>query len=318
MSESLVLPAESLGACLLQGMQLQVDRYLRYRRAVLRDRDPEDLHQLRVSLRRLRSLIEHYGFALILPKSVSVRLLAKLGQHCGTVRDFDVLLDYWRSLEPPRDPYEHQAFRTIQRQLQKQTDRARRRLQKELKRSRYQTCLRSLRHWLAAPQFQPCAYLATQELLPELLLPRFSPLHLHAGWWVVAHDLKHLLPADNRQLHDLRKAVKRFRYGLEVLETERSLGFEPLLQSLKPLQTALGDWQDRTMWTVLLQTHAGNWQRHLPSVVDRWQQESQAAWQRWLRLQQSLRDPETGLQALVYDCLGWRSPQAGRSKLTPS
>lgn len=318
MSTSLELPAESLGLCLLQGLQQQIDRYLRYRGAVLRDRDPEDLHQLRVSLRRLRSLLENYGFALILPKAVSLRSLASLGRRCGRVRDLDVLLEALQTLPELTRTQEVRQFRQLQRRLQKRCNQARRQLCRELQRSRYQRCMTALRTWLAKPHFQAAASLLIPDLLPELLLPSYARLHLHPAWWIDTVELQRLCPADDQQLHDLRKTVKRFRYGLEVLELSPSLNFEPLLQRLKPLQTALGNWQDRATWTALLATRQAHWQQRIPSLADRWQQDSQIAWQQWLEQQQALRDPSTGLQATVYDCLGWRSPQSGRISATPS
>lgn len=318
MSDSLNLPADSLGQCLLQGLQKQVDRYLHYRRAVLRDRDPEDLHQLRVSLRRLRSLLENYGFALILPKAVSLRSIASLGRHCGRVRDLDVLLDALHALPEPERPPEAHQFLQLQRKLKKQCQQARHQLQSELKRSRYQRCILALRHWLAKPRFEAAASFAIADLLPELVLPSYARLHVHPAWWIDTVELQQLRPVDDRQLHDLRKTVKRFRYGVEVLELSPNLDFDPLLQRLKPLQTALGNWQDRATWTALLANQQANWPQRIPSLADRWQQDSQVAWQQWLEQRQALREPSTGLQATVYDCLGWRSPQSGRISATPS
>lgn len=317
MSASLNLPADSLGLCLLQGMQRQVDRYLHYRRAVLRDRDPEDLHQLRVSLRRLRSLLENYGFALILPKAVSLRSIASLGRHCGRVRDLDVLLEALQALPKPRQHQEARRFQQLQKQLKARCRQARCQLRRELQRSRNQRCITALRNWLAKPSFEACAYLPSPDLLPELVLSSYARLHVHPGWWIRVTDQQQLRSADNHQLHDLRKTVKRFRYGVEVLATVAPT-LEPLLQRLKPLQTALGTWQDRATWTALLDTQQAHWQRRIPSLADRWQQDSRLAWQQWLEQQQALRDPSTGLQATVYDCLGWRSPQSGRINATPS
>ncbi|ABB57350.1 CHAD domain-containing protein [Synechococcus elongatus] len=318
MSDSLNLPAESLGQCLLQGLQKQVDHYLHYRRAVLSDRDPEDLHQLRVSLRRLRSLLENYDFALSLPKAVSLRSLSTLGRRCGRVRDLDVLLEALHALPKPERPQEAHQLLQLQRKLKKRCGQARRQLQRELKRSRYQHCILALRNWLAKPRFQAAAHLAIADLLPELVLPSYACLHLHPAWWIDRVAVERLRPIDNRQLHDLRKTVKRFRYGVEVLEFSPELDFEPLLQRLKPLQTALGNWQDRATWTALLAHQQANWQQRIPSLADRWQQDSQVAWRQWLEQQQTLREPSTGLQVTVYDCLGWRSPQSGRISATPS
>ena len=58
---------------------------------VLKDQEPEPLHQLRVHLRRLRTLLVQFGPALVLPDRVTDQSLAKTGRRLGLVRDLDVL-----------------------------------------------------------------------------------------------------------------------------------------------------------------------------------------------------------------------------------
>ena len=58
---------------------------------MLADRDPEPLHQLRVSLRRLRTALGQFGPALELPESVESSRIAAVARRTGLCRDLDVL-----------------------------------------------------------------------------------------------------------------------------------------------------------------------------------------------------------------------------------
>ena len=79
-------------------------KMLKYETGVLKDKDPEDLHQMRVGMRRLRSAIVGFNLALDLPETVNEKNIGKIGKKLGKLRDLDVLLaalenDY-RSLLP--------------------------------------------------------------------------------------------------------------------------------------------------------------------------------------------------------------------------
>ena len=64
-SPVLSCPALSSGAYALDLIQRQVRRLGKLQGEVLADRDPEPLHQLRVSLRRLRTALSQFGPALV-------------------------------------------------------------------------------------------------------------------------------------------------------------------------------------------------------------------------------------------------------------
>jgi CHAD domain-containing protein len=60
--------------------------------------DPEDLHQMRVALRRMRSVLKLSG-ALVGDGAEPVRAeLGWLGQSLGEVRDYDVLIGHLREV----------------------------------------------------------------------------------------------------------------------------------------------------------------------------------------------------------------------------
>ncbi len=64
-------------------------KILKYESKVIKDRDPEDLHQMRVGMRRLRSAITGFAVALDLPKTVNEKIIAKLVDRSKTRRGHD-------------------------------------------------------------------------------------------------------------------------------------------------------------------------------------------------------------------------------------
>ncbi|MEY2832247.1 MAG: hypothetical protein RLZZ574_1505, partial [Cyanobacteriota bacterium] len=57
-------------------------RIFKHEAGVLKDKDPEDLHQMRVGMRRLRSAIAGFTLAIDLP-NVTVKNIAKIGHSIG-------------------------------------------------------------------------------------------------------------------------------------------------------------------------------------------------------------------------------------------
>ena len=87
----LTMDSESSGAYARHRLEQLCERLRRLRPEVLDDRDPEPLHQYRVSLRRLRSLLIQFAPALLLPAKVTPSRIALLARATGATRDLDVL-----------------------------------------------------------------------------------------------------------------------------------------------------------------------------------------------------------------------------------
>jgi CHAD domain-containing protein len=68
-------------------------RIFKHEAGVLLDKDPEDLHQMRVGMRRLRSATAGFDLAIDLPNIFTSKNIAKIGHSLGKLRDLDVLLD---------------------------------------------------------------------------------------------------------------------------------------------------------------------------------------------------------------------------------
>jgi CHAD domain-containing protein len=66
-------------------------RFVEQEKDVLKDKDPEPLHQMRVGMRRLRTAIQVFSPAIALPEAVSHAAIGKIAKRLGATRDLDVL-----------------------------------------------------------------------------------------------------------------------------------------------------------------------------------------------------------------------------------
>ncbi|NJL39267.1 MAG: CHAD domain-containing protein, partial [Leptolyngbyaceae cyanobacterium SM1_4_3] len=72
-------------------VQKHFKKSVKYEADVLKDRDLEPLHQMRVGMRRLRTALQVFESVLDLPESAGDRQIKKIAQRLGAVRDLDVL-----------------------------------------------------------------------------------------------------------------------------------------------------------------------------------------------------------------------------------
>ncbi|MGL5508754.1 MAG: CHAD domain-containing protein, partial [Microcoleaceae cyanobacterium] len=152
---------------------------------VLLDKDPEELHQMRVGMRRLRSAIAGFAPVLIFPKTVDDQSVGKVARCLGAVRDLDVLqaclIEDYRPILPSDEQHNLDLALFA---LNKQRSEAFQKIEKMFNSKLYQRLIQGLTNWLEAPQYQAIASLPIGEVLPDLLLPEVSHLFLHQGWLV--------------------------------------------------------------------------------------------------------------------------------------
>ena len=205
----------------------QITRDLKARRKKLLKRyDAEELHQLRVDIRRLRSVLKLAG------TDEASRLRKEWGRvakRTNPARDWDTFAEYVeKALEPnPK--------KVIDPQLARQLRRAHRRVEKIL----LSSC------WDAALQaWQAYEHRKVKDSAPEpALASRVEPARRRAD---DARSLA-LSQDDEASWHGLRIAVKDLRYTLDNLQVESPTDQHQLRTSIglcKKLQTELGDWHD--------------------------------------------------------------------------
>ena len=263
-------------------IQQQSRRLEKLHSKVLADRDPEPLHQMRVSLRRLRTALLQFGAALELPASVSERRIAAVARRTSRCRDLDVLRLRLRDQLLPLLPGDEQ--RSLERAMKRLgRDRARAfsRLVDGLHSSRYRTLLNQLKTWQKHPRFTP---LGQRSLLPWLVdwqAPFTAGLALHPGWGEEDPNAE--------VLHGLRKRIKAARYSLENFECWCSPPLLAWINDLRQAQDHLGELHDLQLFNRNLAACVGRRKRSaLPVLRAEIEGQTLQHWRCWRELSQRL------------------------------
>jgi CHAD domain-containing protein len=206
------------------------------RDALLAGYTDEDLHQLRVTLRRMRSALRGRsgGRARKLR-----RRLGALARTTNAARDWDTLYANAREQLGPEQ------FTPLQSLLHERRESARAQVYRVFHAKQWAA---TLRQW--------DAMVATSDPGAESLHVTPGKLATRLKRAQVAAD-KALARNDERRWHKLRIAIKELRYALDTGEEDTLADSQAqLLQECKTLQTLLGDWHDTLVHRQLLDTLA--------------------------------------------------------------
>jgi CHAD domain-containing protein len=283
-----------------------IEKYFRktveHEAEVLKDKDAEELHQMRVGLRRLRSAVTGFAPVLDLPKEASEGKIGKVGRILGTLRDLDVMLESLQNTYYPNLPADEQkVLDKALLYLLKQRHRALKGVREVLEHKTYQSLKESIENWLDHPQYRAIEHLSIAEVLPDLLLPQVSEFFLHPAWLLgteyedgkvkVADDLnaeavEQKLAAEGTILHDLRKQAKRVRYLMNLFGDFYGESYEVYVEDVKAVQECLGDIQDsEVLGEFLTDFVERDLKKELPKLADILAKNRYTAWQKWQVLQ---------------------------------
>ncbi|MEU0268794.1 CHAD domain-containing protein [Nocardioides sp. NPDC006303] len=212
----------------------QVVALHRWGRLVLRDED-DSVHQMRVTVRRLRSVLATYRPLLDAERSEPLRAELKwLGALLGEVRDAEVLrkrLTRWAAQHGP-GPTGVDALRAALAERQAQ---GRARLLPELDSDRYRALIAALADGVPWSEADPGKKALRKRL-------RRSWRRLAAAADAAAQTDEE--EERRRRLHEVRKKAKRVRYAAESLGAIFGKDTERLGKAAKSIQSTLGDLND--------------------------------------------------------------------------
>ncbi|NJL83015.1 MAG: CHAD domain-containing protein [Chloroflexaceae bacterium] len=273
----------------------------KYESRVLKDKDPEALHQMRVGLRRLRSAMIGFAPALTLPKSVQPKKFGKIARVLGRLRDFDVLQAALQQRVHSLPGAEQQHIGGLLDRLASRRDKALAKVRSTLT-GKWLDLRQALQDWLENPKYTAIAALPIEKVLPDLLLPQLSNLLLHPGWFVgtqnqegqvlftppaTPQSLFDLLDSDGENLHGLRKEAKRVRYNLSLFEPFYGNSFAQVIESIESIQEILGQIQDSLVLREFIREHSHKKPADpVPIFTQQLAQSNYEAWQAWQILQQ--------------------------------
>jgi CHAD domain-containing protein len=253
-------PLITLKELAYQAIAKQYGRIVKQEAGVLKDKNPEKLHQMRVGMRRLQSAIASFALVIDLPEGVAIKNIATVGRSLGKLRDLDVLLavlaDHYRPLLPAK---EQKNLDRVIKSLGKKRQHELVGVQKTLRSKLYLHLKQELHNWLEEPKYSTSGDYPLDFVLPDLLLPQVSQFLLHPGWLVGVKfkegeiefpaisdmdAIDRLLKLEDDLLHDLRKSAKRIRYSLELFLQFYGESYQLYLQQIEEVQEILGQIQD--------------------------------------------------------------------------
>ncbi len=208
----------------------------RWGRLVLRDEE-DSVHQMRVTARRLRSVLATYRPLLESEGTEPVRHELKwLAELLGEVRDAEVLrgrLRRWTAEHGPA-PSGIDALRAV---LVKRRADGRDRLLPELEGERYRALVAGL---AASDGFPWSAGPPSDKTLRK---------HVRRDWRGLVAAIDKAAATKNtarrrEQLHEARKRAKRTRYSAEALRDAHGKDAERLIRATRSIQSTLGDLND--------------------------------------------------------------------------
>ena len=300
---------KTLGDAAADAIEKYFRKTLAHEAEVLKDKDAEELHQMRVGMRRLRSAVTGFAPVLDLPKQAQEHKIGKVGRILGTLRDLDVMLDSLQNQYYPNLPAEEQeVLDQVLLTLLKQRRRALKGVRAVLEHKSYQLLKRSIEDWLEEPQFRAISNLPIAEVLPDLLLPQVSEFFLHPAWLLgteyldgkvkVCDDLNaeavaKKLAAEGTILHDLRKQAKRVRYLMNLFGEFYGETYEVYVEDVKAIQECLGEIQDSEVLGEFLTDFVEcDLQKELPILAGLLAENRYAAWGKWQILQRRYLNAE--------------------------
>ena len=289
------------------------DKIFKHEAKVIKDKDPEKLHQMRVGVRRLRSAINAFAIALDLPPMVTDKNLGKIGRTLGKLRDLDVLMaELSNNYRPQLPKKERQSLDEVLVSLHKQRKHKLQQVRQTLKGQFYLDFKQELSEWLSKPKYQPIGDLDLKFVLPDLLLPQVSLLLLHPGWLVGVkpETLKtgdeiqitpisenkavKLLDRQETILHDLRKVAKKARYNLELFTQFYDVRYQDYINKIEQVQEVLGEIQDAYVLRAVLEKILKAPIKHkMPELSALLANNRYQKWQQWSILQQQFLADET-------------------------
>ncbi len=198
-------------------------------------RDPEDLHQMRVAVRRFGAVLRAARPMLSLEWADSLRReLSWLGDALGPARDLDVLMSRLRAESGALPVPEYQAMQRIIDSLEEERLEAHRMMRQALETDRYLTLLARLERAIVEPELTPCRVslldIARSEFRKLRRAMRALPSNPTAEW-----------------IHRIRIKGKRARYAAELAEGTGGKRLSRLVARLKQFQNLLGEHQDATV-----------------------------------------------------------------------
>jgi CHAD domain-containing protein len=202
--------------------------------------EPEKIHKFRVSLRRLRSILEEFINEIKIELDL-IYDLRTVFRKSGKIRDIDILL---LNLEKFFDELKEQSiisneFEEIKDLLKKNLNKKRDKFIEDfyeyIQSKKYKHLINNLKELKNNINFKNF-YLSESDpySIINLILSKFYKLLSHSYWNIEIYDIK--------ALHHLRRQIKRTRYYMELFKKfyKKNDEYKNIINQLKELQDLSG------------------------------------------------------------------------------
>ncbi len=199
--------------------------------------DIEDLHRMRVSIRRLRAYLRAvkplFGKNAINPILKELKRIARL---LGEVRDIDTFVEFLKESESTLPESMYPAIKLLIETRLKERQVGLQKIRDEFDSPAYQNWKQSFFKQIMGDTFQCHHPPIVRDIAPQLILTAYDVVLGYRG---------RVEDAPATLLHELRIKNKRFRYLCELFQTCYDDRMEAVRKDCKKLQDILGDIQDK-------------------------------------------------------------------------
>jgi len=212
---------------------------------------PEPLHRLRVTARRMQTILSLFRAYLPVGVRNSGQTLKSLLDALGLVRDADIRLEAASSYRSSLPEGERVALDPLLQYLRSERVRARSAMLRALDAKRARDWLDTLPDRLAkTPPATSSRNVAALAVVPDLIQERFRKLRKSARRLTAKSSMA--------EFHDVRVRAKKLRYALEVIAPTYAKPANRMLAALHKLQGRLGTQHDADVIAHYLTQLAGH------------------------------------------------------------
>jgi CHAD domain-containing protein len=217
---------------LLFQLRTQYEAIVRHDPGVRLGADPEEVHDLRVAVRRLRAMLRAARPMLAPEWSEPLRSeLRWLAGELGPLRDADVFVAYLRAEAARLEESDGAGMEQLEALVEEDRETAHARAVAALRSARYLSLLRELERTARAPRVRSAGAELEGIAAAEFRKLRKAARRIHSS-------------SSDEELHALRIRGKRARYAAELAATAVGKRARKFLKAAKSFQDVVGEHQD--------------------------------------------------------------------------
>ncbi len=230
----------SIEATFREFLKIDLKKVKKYEKAVLASRDADALHQMRVSLRRMRSVL--FTFQSVIPKKITKNIythISTVASCCDKARDIDVYIETYLNKDTLTSTellLYNIALKCREKEYKKIT--------KYLKSEKYKKFKKKFKKWIKTKKWRKKLTEKQLSVLEENIMP-FAVNFLKSyqnDIYLYGSTIGSVL--EDEQAHKLRIKLKKLRYATDLFAPYFQNRLGNLKKILKELQDILGQLHD--------------------------------------------------------------------------